>query len=118
MKTVKILLLILVIFLPFSGKSQTISIDNQKISFDSAAAVNLWQDIEVRESIIQLFQDELEKRDSTLNSATHKLFATNDSLQFMKRKYNVDIAQEKKEKQTWKGFTFGLGALAVLIAIF
>ena len=75
-------------------------------------------DIEVRESIIQLYADELERKDSAINVTTMRLFATNDSLQYWKGKYSIDIKTKQKEKRLWQKVSIGATILVFFISVF
>jgi homoserine dehydrogenase len=116
----KILLLsILSLLLCFTAKSQSITVENNKLCFDSAAAVELYKTIVDRESLAQevdIYQELYTSYDSLLaaqesyktflRNEVSRLYTANQNLQ-AKQKSIVTEAKKTKWKLFWKGTAIG-----------
>ena len=112
-----LLSLILLVFLQFSANSQSISLSKEKICFDSLAAESLALELEVKDTIIKLYSDELEKCSAEKVIIESKLFAKNDTAQYWKGKYFTDLRAERKEKRTWLWSFIGMAAAAFVFGV-
>lgn len=117
MKRVTIAFL-LIISLSLSANSQTISINNERISFDSIAADQVLSKFELKDKIISELENESVLKDSIILSFYNDLSLVNDSLRFEREKYLKQSTELKKENKTFKRISIGLAVVAILGFIF
>lgn len=115
--------------LSYTGRSQTITIENNKLCFDSAASVELYKTIVDRESFAQeidVYQELYTSYDSLLASQeSYKTFLRNEVARLytaseeMKAKYNNAVSDGKKQKRKWFwiGTTTGLSLPLILMIL-
>lgn len=105
---------LLITFLSLSANSQTISINNERISFDSIAADQVLSKFEIKDKIISELESESKLKDSIILSFYNDLIAVNDSLQAERISFKSNQEQVKKKfKKTIK-----ISIIYILVAFF
>lgn len=123
-----LMLSIIFLLLSFTGRSQSITVKENKLCFDSAAAVELYKTIIDRESFAQevdIYQELYEsydslilakdKQKSILQNEISRLNSNNQSLQDQNIKHEGIIESIKKQKI--KNYFKGLGTGITISAI-
>lgn len=92
----KITILFVLISLVRLSHCQTISINNERISFDSIAADQVLSKFEIKDKIIVELEAESALKDTIILSFYNDLTAVNDSLQSERTLFKSDKEQAKK----------------------
>lgn len=113
----------------FTAKSQSITVESNKLCFDSAAAVALYKTIVDRESLAQevdIYQELYTSYDSLLSAQEkHKLFLQSEVSRLYtesedtKTRYNASIIDGKKQRKKWFwiGTSTGLGLPLIIMIL-
>jgi ABC-type dipeptide/oligopeptide/nickel transport system permease component len=109
-----VIVFLLIISLVLSANSQTILINNDRISFDSIAADQVLSKFEIKDKIISELEVESSLKDTVILSFYNDLTAVNDSLQSERKSYLSEREQAKKKLKR----TIKISILSTIVAFF